>query len=79
MVQEINLLGASLEIKYILLNNDLSKSRLPIKYAKEEDVKYILKKGMLKDRNIKTKLQLINILKREGFKNPLFKTRKKRN
>ncbi len=34
---------------------------------------------MLKDRNIKTKLQLINILKREGFKNPLFKTRKKRN
>lgn len=79
VIQEINLRGISLEIKYVLLNNNLSESRLPIKYAKEEDVKYILKREMLKDRNIKTKPQLIDILQREGFQSPLFKARKKRN
>lgn len=42
-------------------------------------MKYILKKGALQEQNIKTKLQLTNTFKREGFKNPLFKAQKKRN
>lgn len=78
IIKEISLFGLSLDIKYAILKNDLSESRLPLKLVKEKDVKYILKKGVLQKQNIKTKLQLSSIFKREGFKNPLFKTQKKR-
>lgn len=79
ITKEISLFGASLKIKYVLLKNNLSESQLRLKCTEEKNVKYILKNEVLQKQNIKTKLQLTNIFKREGFKNPLFKAQKKRN
>ena len=82
VVEEIRMsYNSELEIKYIVLKNDLSKSRLPLKEVKSSEIMYILSfeifdsetnKGVLKTKN-----QLIRLLKSQGIKNALFNKKKK--
>ncbi|MGC3978270.1 MAG: hypothetical protein QM751_08650 [Paludibacteraceae bacterium] len=73
LVKEIRLRGVSLEIEYAILKNDLSESRLPRKRTEPQNVKRILKSGIQNTDNLETKLQLENMLNKQGVKNKLFK------
>lgn len=72
-----------LEVQYNTLKKDLQESRLPLKSAREKEIVYTLQSEVFQEEKNKgllsAKEQLIRLFKNKGMKNPLFKTKKKKN
>ncbi|MDR0864092.1 MAG: hypothetical protein LBO74_04055 [Candidatus Symbiothrix sp.] len=65
--------NTNLQLEYIVLKNDLSESRLPLRETQDTNILYILKNEVFeehkKNGTLKTKDQLMQIFKKEGKKN----------
>ncbi|GEM_PF-1589487 len=72
-----------LEVRYNTLKKDLQESRLPLKSAREKEIAYTLQSEVFREEKnkglLRAKEQLIRLFKNKGMKNPLFKTKKKKN